>query len=105
MKTLQYLLFAAALILTASCGDDNDPADCTSASFNQEVNAAINDVNAAGQAYANDPSTDNCNAFKDAANDYLDVVEDLDGCAGISAADYDQALDAARAAVNSIPGC
>ena len=94
-------MFIGAALLGA-CGSDGG-ADCTAQQFSNEVNDAIDDVNAAGQVYANDPTTGNCNAFKNAANNYLNVVEDFDGCAGISQAEYNQAVDAARAAVNSIP--
>ena len=107
---MKYRLLAIACLFGSSvlfthCGDDNGGADCTAAQFNSEVNDAIDKVNQAGMIYAMDPTTDNCNDFKDAANDYIDAVEDFEDCAGIgiSQAEYNQAIDAARQAVNSIP--
>ena len=104
MKHIFFTLLVSVCLLSISCGGD-DAADCTSQSFSSEVNSAIDKVNTTGQAWATDPTSANCNAFINAANDYLDVVEGLDGCAGISQTDYDQAINSARAAINSLPGC
>ena len=102
MKTLFTLLALFTFVAFMSCGGD-DLADCTSNDFAQMVNAEIAALNAAGNAWANDPSQANCDAFKDAARDYLDAVEDLDGCAGVSQAEYDAAVASARDAVDQIP--
>lgn len=104
MKNSFFLILLLAAFLGISCGGD-DAADCTQTQFNNEVNAAINNLNAAGQAYVNDQSSSNCNNFKDAANDYLDAVQRFEGCGVISQADYNQQVQAARDAINSIPGC
>ena len=96
------ILFTTLILM--SCGSD-DASDCTQAQFSSEVNAAITGVNNAGTAWANDPSSANCNAFVSAANDYLDVVEGFNGCGVISQSDYDSQIDAARAAINTLPGC
>lgn len=104
MKKFISISILALALAFVSCGDDG--ADCTSQQFSNEVNAAINDLNAAGSAWANDPgNTTLCNAYVDAANDYLDVVEGFDNCAGISQTDYQSQVDAARAALNGLPGC
>jgi hypothetical protein len=101
MKYFFGLVFFLLVGLFSSCGGD-DISDCTAAGFNEKVNATINDLNAAGTKWANDPTESNCKDYKKAADKYLDAVEDFDGCADISQADYDQALDNARAAVASI---
>ena len=101
MKKLLFGFFFLSVLSMMSCGDDGS--DCTSQQFTSEVNAAIDVVNAAAATWASDPSSDNCQAFKDAANDYVDVVEGFDTCAGISQSEYDQAVQAARAAVDSLP--
>lgn len=100
MKKLLLGFILISVFTFISCGDDG--ADCTSQQFTNEVNAAIDKVNAAGTTWANDPTSANCQAFKDAANDYVNAVEGFDSCAGISQSEYDQAVQAARAAVNSI---
>ncbi len=104
MKYALFTLFFTAGFFFMSCGGD-DAADCTQAQFSNEVNAAIDDVNTAGAAWANDPTTANCNAFVSAANDYLDAVEGFNGCGAISQSDYQAQVDAARDAINAIPGC
>ena len=90
-----------SVMVMTSCGDD--AVDCDAASFNSEVNAAINAVNAAGQTWANDPTQENCDALKDASNEYLDAVESYEGCDGFNQSDFQQALQQARQAVNDIP--
>ena len=106
MRISFFLLFLAASFLSVSCGDDNDAADCTIGQFNNEVNAAISALNAAGNAWANDPTNSGlCNDFVQAANDYLDSVEKFEGCGVISQADYQAQLQAARDALAQAPPC
>jgi len=100
MKKLLVSIVLTTLLL-ASCGGD-DLADCTASSFNERINTEISALNNAITAFNGDNSEANCNAVKDAAQSYLDAVEDFDGCAGITQADYDQSLTAAREAVNAI---
>ena len=100
MKKYFVLLLFSGFMMT-SCGDD-DPKDCTAAQFNSEVNATITALNTAAQTWANDPTSENCNKYKDAANDYLDAVESFDGCAGLNQADFESALNQARDAVAAI---
>ncbi len=94
-------LFALSLALS-SCGGD-DGVDCNSSEFNSIINQEVAAVNAAGQAWATDPTTENCNAFKQAAQDYISAVEDFGNCNDISQTDYNMAIQAAREAANSIP--
>ncbi|MEM9548361.1 MAG: hypothetical protein AAGA77_20425 [Bacteroidota bacterium] len=77
------ILFAVSF---SACGDDDDGGsgnvDCDNAT---EVNNAIADeaqaVTDASTAFANDPSDANCEAFKNAYLDYIDVLRDLQDCA------------------------
>lgn len=56
-------LFAAGtIVVTTSCDDDN-PISCTQKAI---------DVSEAAEAYTNDPSSENCIAYKNAIIDYLD---------------------------------
>lgn len=105
MKNSFFLILLFAGFLGVACGGD-DASDCTQAQFSTEVNAAINNLNVAGNAYANDPTnTTLCNNFKDAANGYLDAVQKFEGCGVIAQSDYDAQIQAARDAINSIAGC
>ena len=72
-------------MLIVSCGDDdgNDGnVNCSdSFSINNELNDEINAFATAAGAYGTDPSAANCQAYKDAAQDYLDALEALKDCA------------------------
>jgi len=85
-----------------SCGDDEPEIDCTSNNFVNTINALINDLNTAVTTYNNDPSSANCQALKDAANDYLDGVEAFDDCADLDQTQIDAQLQQARDAVDMI---
>ena len=98
-RLLILFLFSSFLI---SCGGD-DVQDCNSSTFMTEVSDEIDLVNQAAAAFANDPSQTNCDAFKAAAQNYLDAVEGFSDCDGLTQAEFDQALEAARQSVNSIP--
>ena len=103
-KILTFSILALSLSFI-SCGDD-DPVDCTVNQFTTEVNAAIVDLNAAASAWVNDPTnTALCNSYVDAANGYLDAVQGFDGCGAISQADYQAQINAAREALDQLPGC
>lgn len=104
MKKFLFPALLAICLLFFSCGDD--ASDCTEAQFTSEVNSAINALNAAGTAWGNDPSNSGlCNDYIDAANDYLSAIEGFKGCGVISQSDYDQQIQSARDAINSLPGC
>lgn len=106
-KIMKKYIFSALLatgLLFASCGDD--ASDCTQSEFTNELNSAISALNTAGAAWASDPTNSNlCDNYVDAANNYLDAVEGFKGCDVISQSDYEQQIDAARDAINSLPGC
>jgi len=102
MKKFFYLFLLTLAIGMTSCGDDEPDVDCTSTNFANTINALINDLNAAVTTYNNDPSSANCQALKDAANDYLDGVESFDDCADIDQTQFNDQLDQAREAVNTI---
>ena len=78
---LPFIFFS---MLVVSCGDDEGDVGNISCdesfSINQELNAEINAFANAAAAYGNDPSSANCQAYKDAANDYLDALEDYREC-------------------------
>ena len=100
MKILFLSFFICVLFI--ACGDDNG-VDCTSQEFNGIINNEVQAVNDAGNAWALDPTQANCDAFKQAAQDYIDAIEDFGSCNGISQTEYDQAVQAARAAADAIP--
>jgi hypothetical protein len=88
MKKL-FLFMTVVLIgiVSVSCGgDDNDANDgnvnCNEAfSINAELNEEIQAFATAASNYGTDPSSQNFQAYKDAANDYLDALQALQDCA------------------------
>lgn len=109
MKKL-FLLFALpfALFTITACGGDDDDIDnqtgfCTTALYGERVSAALDQFSTAVNAYANDPSTANCEAYRDAAQDYLDVLREFETCTFlVDDADYQESLREAQQEVNDI---
>ncbi|MEM1216515.1 MAG: hypothetical protein AAGJ82_12560 [Bacteroidota bacterium] len=90
MKNL-FFFFALALTLALStgCGGDDDDGvnitpGCTEMAFTQAVQDAVQSLNDATQAYVNDQSTANCDAWKAAAQNYLDEVKRFENCATLN---------------------
>jgi len=92
-------LFLASFFFM-SCGDDIS--DCTVQLFNQTINEEVNALNAAAANFSNDPSEDNCDAFMDAAQSYVDAIRDLEGCPEVDPVDFNTVLSQAQDAVDSI---
>ena len=100
-KIFYFFLFAICLV-TTSCGDDEPDVDCTSNNFVTVINALVNDVNSAVATYNNDPTSENCEALKQAARDYLDGVEDFSDCTELDQTQFNDQLQQARDAVDTI---
>ena len=100
MKNLFFLLMLTVSTLTiASCGNDDDdgggnnPDLCLFTTFNDRVLESLEDVQATAAAFANDPTTANCEAYRLAAQDYLDTIREFDTCADIiSRQEYQESL-------------
>ncbi|MDF1698313.1 MAG: hypothetical protein P1U56_20860 [Saprospiraceae bacterium] len=105
MKYTIYLLFAFALCF-ASCGGDDGPsgAECNSLGFTAEYEVELTAISEAATVWANDPTEANCDALKDAYNDYLDSLEKWEDCANElnQFNEWQAAIDAARQSVSSI---
>jgi len=105
-----FLLFALPFILftvTACGGDDDDggnqPGVCTTALYGERVSAALDEFTAAVTAYSNDPTTANCEAYRDAAQDYLDALREFETCTFlVDDADYQESVREAQQEVNDI---
>ncbi len=97
-----FILFSSAWLFS-SCGSGKD---CVVENFNTDINAAVDNLNAAISTYNRDPSNANCENMQKAANEYLDEVEAYSDCAEtFGQAQFDQALVAARDAVNATSSC
>ncbi len=86
MKKLTIILAASGLAF-ASCKkkcDENDLAD------------KISDINSAAATFATDDSDSNCQALRNAYEDYLDGIEDCDGVTQAT-------IDSYNASINALP--
>ncbi len=107
MKFSFLLCIFSLIILASSCGGDNDangtPENCSTA-FAESFEAELLAVSNASQNFGTDPTPANCQAFKDAYNDYIDALGEWENCANFynQVAQWEQSLEAARTAVNNI---
>ncbi len=94
------LIFGMGLI---SC---NSKKECVIENFNDDINAAVDELNEKISAYNKDNNESNCKKMQKAADQYLKEVEAYSDCAEIfGQAQYDRALDAARDAVRATSTC
>jgi len=107
MKKFSLLFLLVSLMtISISCGDDNDPNEppsgCTS-NFTQDYANELTSINDATVAWTNDMSDSNCNALKDAYNDYLDALETWEDCANFynQVTEWQAAIDATRASIEN----
>lgn len=106
MKNYFYLMLIGFLTLAVTTGackkDDDDDIPCTAEALSTEIQSEIDALIAAGEAYGNDPSNANCNAYRDALGDYVDFLKQLRSCAieiGYTAAEWDAAISEAETEV------
>jgi hypothetical protein len=98
------LTLFSALLLTGGCKKEENNGPC-GANFNWaiELQDEAQALSAAAQAYGQDPSPANCEAYRAAAQAYLDVAADLDNCVlGVNRPDYEQAVAEAQAEVDAL---
>lgn len=91
MKNLLFIALLFVTLFSVGCGGDDDgdgPAPgCTEQAYTQAVSNAVTELSSAASAFANDPSTANCNAWKTAAQNYLDEVKRFENCATLNTRD------------------
>ena len=98
------LLFALLSLPSCNKDDDGSQAGCNSIAFNERFADEVTNVSNASAAYSMDPSSTNCQNFKNAYNAYIDALETYEACAITlnQTVEWNQALDGARTSVNSI---
>lgn len=84
---IRSFLFIAILsvAITTSCNkdkDDDGPADLCGANWSPavELQDELNALSAAINVYSQDPTVENCNAYKQAYLNYLDAIRDWEEC-------------------------
>ncbi len=103
MNRLLFLGLLAFTLFTTACGGDDDgggPGFCTSETFGNDISAAVMRLTEAAADYSNDPTTANCNTYKNAARDYLDEVRRFENCATLNT--QQEFRDALREAEESV---
>jgi hypothetical protein len=104
-KKIFFTLFLAFSVLGFwTCKKDSKTDNCSGAwasELSTQANAMIN----AAQVYGTNPTPANCNAYKQAAQAYLDALKPYGNCATLTGQDrvaWQNALDAAQQNVDAL---
>ena len=108
MKNFFFLLLLVfTLCFTTACGGDDDdivtPDACALEFYSQEINDELQAFLDAATNYANDASTANCNAYRQAGQDYLDALRAFENCSNIVGLDeYREGVAEAQAELDAL---
>jgi hypothetical protein len=104
-KKIFFSLFLVMVVFGFwTCDKNNNNDSCTGA-WASELNNEITAMSNAAQVYASNPTVANCNAYKQAAQDYLDALEPYGNCATLTGQDrvaWQNALDSAQQSVDNL---
>ncbi|CDF80975.1 hypothetical protein BN863_32630 [Formosa agariphila KMM 3901] len=105
LKVLIVVSFMGLALFT-SCGED-DIADALGfdcgTDWTDFTSSHLSDFTNAGIAYEANPTTENCNAYKNAGNRYVDALENLEECyPGAYEGDWDEYINDVRAEINNL---
>ncbi len=81
MKSLKLLLLYSIVSVAfsfASCGNDGPGSGCNN--FDQAWSDAVTSFSEIQSLYASNPTTENCETFRQGYIDYIDAIEDLLDC-------------------------
>jgi len=100
-KVLFALIMAFGIFGLAACSNDDDVTDepCSTA-WSTEIQAEIEGMSLAAQTYASDPTPANCEAYRSAAQAYIDALKPYGNCAtltGQSRVQWEEAVAEAEA--------
>lgn len=103
MKNFLFLLaLSAGLVSTTACGgeDDDDiatPDACDQIISNGRIDNVLGEFRSSASAYANEPTTENCEWYRRAAKEYIDVLEEYEHCVDLANdPDYQESLREAQ---------
>lgn len=94
-----------ALLVLFSCSKDDDGITPCSANWAYELSSEFTAISTAATNYSMDPSEANCNALKNAYQQYIDALKPFGNCATLSGADraeWQEAIDEAEEELDSI---
>jgi uncharacterized membrane protein len=107
MKHLIYLLFLFIFLSSGliSCATKEAKIASCSTNWATDLQDELTAVSNAGVAYATDPSSANCTAYKAAYQSYIDALEPYGDCSALSGQNrtaFEQALQDARDSISTL---
>jgi len=87
-------------MLFSSCGSD---VECTVEDFNTMTAAQLSALNSAIDALNANNSDDTCNAVRDEAESYIDLLNDFQDCEELAGADVATAISTTQDLLTSLP--
>ena len=103
-RVLCFLLVVSFLGMGSCKKKTTDPDYCGTARATQ-LSAEVNALSVAAQNYGTNPTTENCNAFKAAYQEYLDALEPFTNCTAWTAEqknDLQDEIDEAEAELSTL---
>ncbi len=101
-KNLLMMFCLTFSVLLISCGDDEEGGDGGGPAYCNDLEefseSWANDLLDAVNEFSNNPTSGTCNAYADAYEQYIDELESILDCPGISAADKAAFEDAKQSA-------
>lgn len=98
MKNLYNLIAVLAIIITISCGEDNDPTlNCVT--FDAKAISDLKLFEELALTYGNDPSAVNCAALKTANQTAITSLERFSSCGG----DVTKTIDDLKTSLSVLP--
>lgn len=88
----------------SSCSTKDDSEPCSLA-WGTELQAELNALTAAAQTYSTNPTIANCNAYKNAAQAYVNALSPYGDCAALTfqqRTSWQEVLNSAQQSVNEI---
>lgn len=100
-------LFSGLLFITACGSEDNDdittPDACSQIISYGRIDDVMGEFYSTASAYANEPTNANCEAYRKAAKEYLDVLEDYERCVDIdNYPDYQENLQEVQMEIDAL---
>lgn len=104
-KKIFFSLFLMVVVFGFwTCKKDNKTDACSGA-WASELSSEVNAMSSAAQTYATSPTPANCNAYKQAAQAYLDALTPYGNCAtltGQDRVDWQNALNGAQQGLDAL---
>ena len=104
-KFILFTLFVGSMMFVSCNNGDDDVGPCgANWIFATQIADEANALATAASAYGQDPTTANCEAYRQAYQDYLDAARALENCARQvgQLTEYNQALADAQAGLDAL---